>query len=85
MHPLVTDDQSIGYELIKELSQWLCEITGFHSVSLQPNSGASGEYAGLVAIKAYLKAYNLIQSRKEMLFNYESAHGTNPANYSLAG
>ena len=87
MHPLVPDDQSIGYqELIKELSQWLCEITGFHSVSLQPNSGASGEYAGLVAIKAYLKS---IQSDSEQERNIclipESAHGTNPASASLAG
>ncbi len=87
VHPLVPKDQAQGYEiLITELSRWLAEITGFHSVSLQPNSGASGEYAGLVAIRAY---HESMASGDHLVRNIclipESAHGTNPASASLAG
>ena len=87
IHPLVPKEQSEGYEiLIKELSSWLAEITGFHSVSLQPNSGASGEYAGLVAIRAFHESTASGEHlERNICLIPESAHGTNPASASLAG
>ena len=84
IHPFVPVDQTKGYQQIfEELSRWLCECTGFTACSLQPNSGAQGEYAGLMTIRAYHldrgdhhRTINLIPS---------SAHGTNPASAIMAG
>lgn len=57
LHPFAPKSQAAGYEkMLTTLKQWLCEITGFAAVSLQPNSGAQGEYAGLLAIQAYHKS-----------------------------
>ncbi len=84
MHPFAPIEQTEGYRVVfEELSQWLAEITGFHGVSLQPNSGASGEYAGLLVIRAYHEA-NGEQHRNVCLIP-ESAHGTNPASAVMAG
>ncbi len=84
MHPFAPVDQTQGYvELISELSQWLSEITGFHTTSLQPNSGAQGEYAGLLVIKAYHKS--LGQGHRNVTIIPSSAHGTNPASAVMAG
>lgn len=87
IHPLVPEDQVAGYRiLIEELSEWLAEITGFHSVSLQPNSGASGEYAGLVAIRSYHESQGAVgPKQRDICLIPESAHGTNPASARLAG
>ncbi|HOX81894.1 MAG TPA: aminomethyl-transferring glycine dehydrogenase [Chryseolinea sp.] len=84
IHPFAPADQTLGYqELIKDLENWLKEITGFTAVSLQPNSGAQGEYAGLMVIRAYH------QDRGDMHRNISlipaSAHGTNPASAVMAG
>lgn len=84
MHPFAPTDQTLGYaEMITNLENWLKEITGFTGVSLQPNSGAQGEYAGLMVIRAYH------QSRKDNNRNISlipaSAHGTNPASAVMAG
>eukprot|EP00798_Chlamydomonas_sp_ICE-L_P019990 gene19990-26705_t len=84
LHPFCPVDQAEGYtEMFKELSTQLCSITGFDAMSLQPNSGASGEYAGLMAIRAYH------QSRGDHTRNVciipVSAHGTNPASAVMAG
>lgn len=84
MHPFVPQDQAEGYQyIIKELSKYLCEITAFDACSLQPNSGAQGEYAGLLTIKAYHEA-NGNPHRNVMLIPI-SAHGTNPASAVMAG
>ncbi len=84
LHPFVPANQAKGYEIIiKELHDALCEITGFHSMSFQPNSGAQGEYAGLMVIKAYHEA-NGNPNRKIVLIP-SSAHGTNPASAVIAG
>ncbi len=84
LHPYAPEDQSLGYKMLtSELSDWLAEITGFSSVSLQPNSGASGEYAGLVAIRSYHESRN--EGHRNVCLIPESAHGTNPASSSLAG
>ena len=84
LHPYVPKDQSEGYDLLTgELSDWLADITGFKAVSLQPNSGASGEYAGLVAIRSYHESRG--DSARNICLIPESAHGTNPASSSLAG
>ena len=84
LHPYAPEDQSLGYKILtSELSDWLAEITGFSSVSLQPNSGASGEYAGLVAIRSYHESRN--EGHRTVCLIPESAHGTNPASSSLAG
>ncbi len=84
MHPFAPADQWQGYaEMFKDLETWLAEITGFAAVSLQPNAGSQGEYAGLLAIRAYH------ESRKEAHRNVclipISAHGTNPASAVIAG
>jgi glycine dehydrogenase len=84
IHPFTPADQVKGYlQVIKELEQFLCEITGFEGVSLQPNSGAQGEYAGLLTIRAYH------HSRKDYHRNVvlipSSAHGTNPASAVMCG
>ena len=84
IHPFVPDDQVKGYhELIKNLSAWLCEITGFDAVSLQPNSGAQGEYAGLMVIKAYHEDRG--EGHRDVTLIPSSAHGTNPASAVMAG
>ena len=84
LHPFVPPDQSSGYaQLISDLSHWLCEITGYDAFSLQPNSGAQGEYAGLLAIRAYHATMG--QDCRTVCLIPSSAHGTNPASAQLAG
>ena len=84
MHPFAPAEQSVGYsELINKLSAALCEITGYDAVSLQPNSGAQGEFAGLLAIRAYHRANG--QPQRNVCLIPSSAHGTNPASANLAG
>lgn len=84
IHPFAPTDQTNGYmQLFDELNQWLCEITGFKRMSFQPNSGAQGEYTGLMVIRAYHQA-NGEQQRNVALIP-ASAHGTNPASASMAG
>ena len=84
IHPFAPDDQTGGYKiLIKDLEAQLSEITGYSGVSLQPNAGSQGEYAGLLAIDAFHRA-NGDDQRKICLIP-ESAHGTNPASAQMAG
>ena len=84
IHPLVPENQAEGWhELIKDLSEWLVAITGYDAVSLQPNSGATGEYAGLRAIRSFHEA-NGDHERDTVLIPL-SAHGTNAASAALAG
>ncbi len=84
IHPFAPVDQTAGYKyVLDELSDYLCEITAFDACSLQPNSGAQGEYAGLLTIKAYHEA-NGDHHRNVMLIPI-SAHGTNPASAVMAG
>lgn len=84
IHPFAPKDQTAGYQyIIDELSKYLCEITAFDACSLQPNSGAQGEYAGLLTIKAYHEA-NGDHHRNVMLIPI-SAHGTNPASAVMVG
>ncbi len=84
VHPFTPTGQTKGYQqMIDELSAYLCEITAFAACSLQPNSGAQGEYAGLLTIKAYHESRGDYQ-RKVMLIPI-SAHGTNPASAVMAG
>ena len=84
IHPLVPEDQAKGWhELIKDLSEWLVAITGYDAISLQPNSGATGEYAGLRAIRSFHEA-NGDHERDTVLIPL-SAHGTNAASAALAG
>lgn len=84
MHPFAPVEQAAGYhEMLEQLEKDLCESTGFAAVSLQPNSGAQGEYTGLMVIKAYHEA-NGDQHRNKMIIP-SSAHGTNPASAVMAG
>ena len=84
VHPFVPTEQAGGYqEIIKELEQDLAEITGFAGTSLQPNSGAQGEYAGLMVIREYHKANG--EDHRNIVLIPQSAHGTNPASAVLAG
>jgi glycine dehydrogenase len=84
LHPFVPDDQAAGYHrLFATLQTWLCAITGYDAVSLQPNSGAQGEYAGLLAIRGYHAARG--DSHRNICLIPSSAHGTNPASASMAG
>lgn len=84
IHPLAPEDQSRGWRaLITELADWLAVITGYDTVSLQPNSGASGEYAGLRAIRAYHEANG--DAQRDTVLIPLSAHGTNAASAALAG
>lgn len=84
LHPFVPAEQALGYKQITdELSNYLCEITGFDACSLQPNSGAQGEYAGLLTIMAYHKANN--NAHRNVVLIPISAHGTNPASAVMAG
>lgn len=84
IHPFAPREQAEGYtQLFDELSEWLCEITGFAGMSLQPNSGAQGEYAGLMTIRAYHKANG--DHHRNVALIPSSAHGTNPASAVMAG
>ena len=84
MHPFAPSSQTMGYQqLIADLSDWLKEITGFAAVSLQPNSGAQGEYAGLMVIRAYHQSKG--QGHRNIALIPSSAHGTNPASAVMAG
>ena len=84
LHPFAPTEQTRGYTtLIKDLENKLAAITGFAAVSVQPNSGAQGEYAGLLAIREYFKATN--QLHRKICLIPSSAHGTNPASAVMAG
>jgi glycine dehydrogenase len=84
IHPFAPEDQTKGYwQLIKELEDDLKEITGFVAVSLQPNSGAQGEFTGLMVIKAYLNSKS--EKERNIVLIPSSAHGTNPASAVMAG
>jgi glycine dehydrogenase len=84
IHPFAPKDQWLGYlEMIQQLESWLATCTGFHSVSLQPNAGSQGEYAGLLAIREFHKANG--QSHRNVCLIPSSAHGTNPASAVMVG
>ena len=84
LHPFVPTNQADGYaQMLDTHNSWLCEITGFSSISFQPNSGAQGEYTGLMVIRAY-HLDNGNENRKIALIP-SSAHGTNPASAIMAG
>lgn len=84
LHPFAPVDQVSGYmQLINELNDWLCEITGFAKMSFQPNSGAQGEYTGLMVIRAYHESRG--EGHRNVCLIPASAHGTNPASASMAG
>jgi len=84
MHPFCPADQARGYhEMISQLSKWLAKITGFSAVSMQPNAGSQGEYAGLLAIRSYHHAKG--DTQRDVCLIPTSAHGTNPASAVIAG
>ncbi|MBR0672688.1 aminomethyl-transferring glycine dehydrogenase [Neoroseomonas soli] len=84
IHPFAPVDQAKGYrELTDRLSDWLCRITGFAAVSLQPNAGSQGEYAGLLAIRAWHLSRG--DTHRDICLIPASAHGTNPASAAMAG
>ena len=84
LHPFVPKDQALGYhEAISDLAEKLCEITGYDAFSMQPNSGAQGEYAGLLTIAAYHRARG--DAGRNICLIPVSAHGTNPASAQMAG
>jgi len=84
MHPFAPADQTLGYrQITDELESALCEITGFAAVSLQPNSGAQGEFAGLAVIRAYHQSRG--EGARDVVLIPASAHGTNPASAIMAG
>ena len=84
LHPLAPLSQATGYlELFEDLKRWLVEITGYDAVSLQPNSGAQGEYAGLLAIRGYHLSRG--DTQRKICLIPSSAHGTNPASAHMAG
>ncbi|MGW3363164.1 aminomethyl-transferring glycine dehydrogenase [Streptosporangium canum] len=84
LHPYAPQEQAAGYlELIKELEGWLAEVTGYDAVSIQPNAGSQGEFAGLLAIRAYHKARG--ESGRDVCLIPSSAHGTNAASAVMAG
>jgi len=84
MHPFCPVDQAAGFQqLFHDLAQQLCAVTGFDAVSFQPNSGAAGEYAGLMAIRAYHAANG--EAHRNVCIIPVSAHGTNPASAAMAG
>jgi glycine cleavage system P protein (glycine dehydrogenase) len=84
MHPYAPKDQADGYTyLIDDLSEKLCEITGYDTISMQPNSGAQGEYAGLLTISAYHKSRG--DAHRNICLIPTSAHGTNPASAQMVG
>lgn len=84
MHPFAPREQAGGYrQMFDELERMLAEITGFHAISLQPNSGAQGEYAGMMVIRAYHRDRG--EGHRHICLIPESAHGTNPASANMAG
>nr|CBX79494.1 glycine dehydrogenase [Erwinia amylovora ATCC BAA-2158] len=84
LHPFCPADQAAGYlHMIGQLSQWLIQLTGYDALCMQPNSGAQGEYAGLLAIRRYHQSRN--QSARHICLIPASAHGTNPASAQMAG
>ncbi len=84
MHPFAPADQQQGYaELDKQLRDWLCQATGYAGISLQPNAGSQGEYAGLLVIKAFHEAQG--QGHRNICLIPASAHGTNPASAQMVG
>ncbi|BET68730.1 aminomethyl-transferring glycine dehydrogenase [Opitutales bacterium ASA1] len=84
LHPFAPADQTRGYaKLFHDLETWLCEITGFSAVSLQPNAGSQGEYAGLLAIRGYHEARG--EGHRKVCLIPTSAHGTNPASAAMCG
>jgi len=84
VHPFAPHDQLKGYALLNEqLTAWLCQATGYAGISLQPNAGSQGEYAGLLAIKAWHESRN--EGHRKICLIPESAHGTNPASAQMVG
>jgi glycine dehydrogenase len=84
LHPFAPAEQARGYRrLFKDLEAWLCEITGFAAVSLQPNAGSQGEYAGLLVVRAYHESRG--EGRRNICLIPTSAHGTNPASATMCG
>src|SRR6478752_4967542 len=84
LHPFAPREQAAGYHaMFKRLEKWLCDITGYDTISLQPNSGAQGEYAGLLAIRAYHAARG--EPHRKVCLIPSSAHGTNPASAHMVG
>lgn len=84
LHPYIPRDQAAGYlEMIDDLSAKLCDVTGYDAISMQPNSGAQGEYAGLLTIAGYHRANG--QGHRNMCLIPMSAHGTNPASAQMVG
>ena len=84
IHPFVPLDQAAGYlELISDMERWLADITGYDAVSVQPNSGAQGEYTGMLAIRAYHESRG--DTQRNVCLIPASAHGTNPASATMAG
>ncbi len=84
IHPFVPPEQAAGYaRMLEQLGAWLTEITGFHAVSFQPNSGAQGEYAGLLAIRSHLASIG--RGARDVCLIPASAHGTNPASAQMMG
>jgi glycine dehydrogenase len=84
LHPFAPDKHTKGIrEMIADLEEWLCQVTGFAAVSLQPNAGSQGEYAGLLAIRAYHASRG--ESQRNICIIPSSAHGTNPASAAMAG
>jgi len=84
LHPFIPPSQAKGYAtMFSQLEQWLSEITGFHAVSLQPNAGSQGEYAGLLVIRAYHRSRG--DNHRTVCLIPVSAHGTNPASAVMAG
>ena len=84
MHPFAPADQVVGYkQMIDQLGDWLVELTGYDNISMQPNSGAQGEYAGLIAIVKYHESRG--DSHRNICLIPSSAHGTNPASAQMVG
>ena len=84
IHPFAPKDQTLGYmEMITDLSDKLCQITGYDAISMQPNSGAQGEYAGLLTIRSYHKSNG--EAHRNICLIPDSAHGTNPASAQMVG
>ena len=82
VHPFVPAEQAQGYaEMLEQLDRWLIDITGYDAISMQPNSGASGEYAGLLAIRKYQESIG--EGQRNVCLIPSSAHGTNPASAAM--
>ncbi|MEI7220516.1 aminomethyl-transferring glycine dehydrogenase [Pectobacterium carotovorum] len=84
LHPFCPPEQALGYrQMIEQLSGWLVQLTGYDAICMQPNSGAQGEYAGLLAIRRYHESRN--EAGRNLCLIPSSAHGTNPASAQMAG